>query len=62
MARFTERASDGRNPGWMYARWRRMVRTDKRDPNDWPPDFLEQTGENVDYAANAIGALLDALR
>lgn len=58
-ASFTERGSDGRNPRWMHQRYEQLTAAKKHlKPNEWDQEFRDQTGENVNHAANAIAKLL----
>ena len=62
LARYTERGNSGRNPGWMNQQMKAynakniLLQSDK-----WDPAFVDETGENVNYAVNGVARLLTML-
>jgi hypothetical protein len=60
-ARYTEKGTGGRTTGWMYAHWKALRASGKSSVADWDSKFKDQTGQNVNVAANAIAKLFRAM-
>jgi len=58
-AAFTEKSNATQRPGDMHTQYKALIQANKHnDPAQWGDAFRNQTGENVNYSANAIAKLL----
>jgi hypothetical protein len=60
VAKFTETGGNGtQTPGIMYKKFKKYIKDGiALDSSKWDEDFLDQTGNNVNVAANGIAKLL----
>jgi hypothetical protein len=60
VARFTETGgNNSETPGQMYKEFKKLIKDGTAlDTSEWDEDFLQQTGDNVNIAANGIAKLL----
>jgi len=58
-AAFTEKGDGTERPGLMHTQYKALMDAHKQnDPTQWDEALRKQTGENVNYSANAIAKLL----
>jgi hypothetical protein len=62
LAKFTETGNGSLTTGQMYKVWVKLIKQGKSsNAENWPEDFMDQSGANVNTSVNAIAKLLKIL-